>query len=61
MRIDDLATRIRIGEDARLALKEVSFEDRSVSAPRREQLMREHLRLTLWFALVPAGALTMWA
>ena len=43
---------IRAAEEARRYLEFRASE---------RQAMREHLRLTLWFALVPAGALTMWA
>ena len=41
MKMDDLASRIRTGEDARLVLKEVCFEDRKIEAPRREDLADE--------------------
>ena len=41
MRIDGLVSRIRSGEDARLALTEVCFEGRNVEAPRREDLADE--------------------
>ena len=38
MRMEDLTKRIRRGEDRRLGLKEVHFEDRSVQCPRQADL-----------------------
>ena len=39
--MDDLTRRICLGEDSRLALKEVHFEDRRITAPRQADLADE--------------------
>lgn len=41
MNMQDLARRIRLGEDSRLELKEVHFEAQKVKAPRRAELADE--------------------
>ena len=41
MRMDDLASRIRLGEDSALELKEVHFRDRTVQGPKRAELADE--------------------
>lgn len=41
MRMDDLASRIRLGEDSTLELKEVHFKGRKVQGPKRAELADE--------------------